>query len=484
MPLNDLYGVPLSDFQFLFWISSIFEPKVKKLNIITRRRISGKLDISALTFAFESLFEKHEILKYRISSLFPTQYLEKNNRFHIFEKDLSEYSDADRESELSSSLVELHHRNLWKKHTPWVAAKLYHLKNEVSELQICIPHIAFDDASDEILFSELSDAYLFFTRGVKQHTSLEQAQYKDYVTHERTYLNQHIQKDINFWHEYLHDASLVTLPSTEIIDHMKKNNVSYSTYLELSNDVLKNVEIICSDYRVSITDILCASIALALKETVSSLNANKIFINIVRSTRDNDAFDKMIGCFIRLDPIKVDINTHCNLPQLSKSIQQSRIETEQYQACSSMVKLACLDKSYRNKFFRNYFIKLISTIYSALFKKLRLNPQMLAMYGRINSLRTKQRFFINVNILNNFISPTPDKHLFGFKTIKTKTYQRDLSNIDNVLDICLFKNESIDKAYMVISGNLKESFRNQLGNEIIKMIWTANSKSPDILNIF
>ena len=98
---------------------------------------------------------------------------------------------------------------------------------------------------------------------------------------------------------------------------------------------------------------------------------------------------------------------------------------------------------------------------------------MLAMYGRLRSLRKKQRFLINVNLLNNFITPLQDKYLFGYKIAKTHMHYYDLSNIDNVLDISLFRNTSVDKAYLVISGNLKDAFRRQLAQSIWHMICEA-----------
>ncbi len=472
-------NIALSDFQLMLWMSNTFEPKAKKLNIIAKRRLSGKLDLSALNFAFASLFKKHEILSYRIATFFPEQSLEKNIPFEIFEKNLSNYSAIEREAALSASLDALLNHYPWKKHQPMIIAKLFYLGDALSELQIGIPHIIFDNFSEKILFSYLSTAYKLYKTGdnAKKHTLPESIQYKDYVSYEHSRLNQNVEKAIHFWGEYLRHTRLLTLPSAEIIQDMKKNNIAYSTYLELADDTLENLQTICTDFHVTITDIICGAIAIALKKVAGHLNRDEIFINIVKSTRDNETFDKIIGCFIRLDPIKIDINTNLNLIELSKFIQQSRIEIEPYQTCSGIIKIASVDKSYRKKFIKNNFFKIASILYAAFFNKLKLNPKILAMCGRINFLRTKQNFLIDVNLLENFIFPETDKNLFGYKIVESKTHHYDLSNIDNILDICLFRNESIDQAYLVISGNLTASFRQQLGNEI------NNSLKTLILNV-
>jgi hypothetical protein len=259
---------------------------------------------------------------------------------------------------------------------------------------------------------------------------------------------------------------MLMLPETEVIDGMK---VPYSTYLRFPLEIVKNMRQISKNASVSITDILCASVTLTLKKVAEHCN-HKTYFNIIRSVRNNEVDDKMIGCFLRLDPIKVDMKSSLRFIELAKVIQQSRLDTEPYQACSGMVKLACLSKTFHKKYVKNFMTHFFSTIYCVLFRKSKLNPMMLKMYWRLKSLRTKQQFLVNINILNHFVSPTYDKTLFGLKLNKTKTCRYDLSNIDNVLDICLLRNNSQNKAYLVISGNLKPSFRKKIGNEIIKIL--------------
>jgi hypothetical protein len=284
-------------------------------------------------------------------------------------------------------------------------------------------------------------------------------------------LNQNLKNDITFWENYLNDTALITLPKSAIIIDMK--HIPYSTYQALPSLLMENVLETCMQHAVSITDFLCASITLALKSVASGSNKN-VYINIIRSIRDNEIHDQMLGCFLRLDPIKVDLTSDLNIIELAKAIQQSRVMTEPYQACSGMVKLACLPQSNRKKLFKNFIINSSSALYCKLFQQLKLNPTMLSMYAHLRSLRAKQlktkhKFLVNVNLLNNFIMAKNSATLFGMPLTKSKLHEFDFSKIDNVLDICFLKNDQ-DKLYLVISSNLTVSFRKQLGNEIIKHI--------------
>jgi hypothetical protein len=120
-----------------------------------------------------------------------------------------------------------------------------------------------------------------------------------------------------------------------------------------------------------------------------------------------------------------------------------------------------------------------SFLYSMLFKTFRINPRVLSMYGRLKLLMTKEQFLINVNILNNFISPSEKQELFGMKVLQSPVHQNDLYNVNNVLNICLLKNESTYQFYLVISGNLTESFRKKLGSDIAQhMLSKASAEEP------
>lgn len=459
--------LPLSDFQLMFWISGIFESKVKKINIIARRRIRGELDRQAFLAALTWVSARHEILSYRISTFFPGQYEKKRHGLQFIEKNISNLDDEKEEETLLASLDELNQHARWYKHMLLMIVKLFYLKNHQTELQICLPHSIFDDASEQVIFNDLSQAYLYYKTIGKLPPDYLPAQYKNYVLYERNHLNQHLERDICFWQSYLQDTALLRLPKNEIIKKMGKK--SYSNYINVASSVVKKAQQICMKSSVSITDLLCAAVTLALKRVAEHLN-NKIYINIIRSVRDHDIHEKMIGCFLRLDPIKVDVKTSLNLIALAKEIQKSRIETEAYQSCSGMIKLACLNHVYRKQFIRQFFLDAFFNLYYYMFRKFKLNLTMLMMYGRLSALRTKDQFLVEINMLNNFISSHQDLNLFGFKLERTRLHKHDLLNIDNVLDISFMRNETLDQTYLVISSNLKEDFRKRIGYEIMNVI--------------
>ncbi len=61
--------MPLNDFQFMFWIADIVEPKVKKLNVAGRKRLQGSININALQNAFEAIFKRQEIFSIELVNI-------------------------------------------------------------------------------------------------------------------------------------------------------------------------------------------------------------------------------------------------------------------------------------------------------------------------------------------------------------------------------------------------------------------------------
>ena len=161
---NKTTFIPLSDFQFLFWISRLFEPKVKKLNIVFRRRLQGKLDITALNLALKHVLKIHEVLTHRILKFFPAQSVMEDAPTHIQEIDLTTATEMEMEARLSASMDDLVNHTEWADKSPMITLKLFRLKQDYSELQVCVHHYLFDDLSENVFFAELSSAYLHYTQ--------------------------------------------------------------------------------------------------------------------------------------------------------------------------------------------------------------------------------------------------------------------------------------------------------------------------------
>lgn len=475
---NNLADIPLSDFQFMLWISNTFAAEAKKLNITARKRLQGRLDKTALEFAFNAVLKKQEILFYRILKFRPAQLLQKNLSFKITEINLELLSEHDSEIALEESINQLIDYYPWPKDSPLVIAKLFHLKNDMVELQISIPHIVSDDFSPEILLSDLSQFYLLYNKQHHIEVFTKDNPYKEYIFNEQEYFQTNLDRDILFWENYLKDAGLFTFAAEHIVKNMKSKKLPYSTYTQIPEPALNNLKRFCAKNHISINDGICGAIALALNNCSDSnqIQSPYIYMNIVKSTRNNECYDDTIGCFLRLEPIKIALDKKSTLTTISEQIHQSTIDTSLYQKCPDLMKLSAIGTlCQKRKIIKSFLINICTSVYARLFSIPTLNRKIFQLCGeRLTSFQRNNNFLININVHRNFISEAQNNqfNLFGLDATKIKNHQYDLLKINHILDVCLLR-DSNSSPYLVISANLRPEFRELIAKEMIRIIGSS-----------
>ncbi|ASQ46328.1 amino acid adenylation domain-containing protein [Legionella clemsonensis] len=464
---------PLSNFQLLLWLADTFEPKAKRLNIFTRKRFAGRLDIAKLNAAFAAVFRKHELLSFKVAQLQPLQYLKKNLTFHLTEKNLESLSERDSEHILENSIQQLVEYYPWPKNQYPLIVRLFYLKNSITEMQLCMPHIISDDVSPEILLSDLSAFYNLSKIG--SHSIKKDTAFRNYLLDEVSYTQHSLNRDLKFWGDYLKEARLITFPLEHIVNYKSAQRFYYSSYTEIPAETLNQFQTFCKKHHSSILDGVCAVLMKAIWNVSGSEQGSEssIYINRVKSTRDNPEYDNTIGCFLRLEPIKLTVNKHSNLMSLLQQVHESVVATHPYQQCSDLIKLASLG-TFRQKhhFIKQSLMKFIVWLYTTLFRSSKLNPQILNQCLRLHGDK-KNNFLVNINVQPRFLINAERKEepeVFGFKLYEIREYHYDLLTINNLLDICFTRIGNSAKPYLIISANLRPALRERIANEVIRLM--------------
>ena len=469
--LNELHKntLPLSDFQLMLWLADTFEPKAKKLNIFARTRLQGQLDLKNLNKAFAALLQKHKILSYRISKFHPNHYLQKHQGFAIVEQNLALLPAQEGEMIIETSAQQLRNYYPWPKNKPQIIARLFYLKNGTSELQITMPHLIADDLCPNILLQDLS---LFYVKPRSRRVK-EKNVYQHYILQEQHYFKTHLQDDTKFWDNYLKEAHLFSFPASCIIPNMAEQKLAYSTYAKLSEELIANFKNYCAQHHISILDGLCAVLLLALKNCslTHELTSSPICINRVKSTRDNQDYDHSLGCFLRLEPLKLKVNKAATLSSLAHEIHAEVMHTAPFQRCSNLIKLASI-ATFRQQYslIKQYSLKTAVWLYTT-FTGWNINRSILNMTGRLNSDKGNH-FLINVNVQNNFIASSDKKeqeYLFDLAVQPIAEQQSDLLAIDNLLDVCFMRMNN-NMPFLVLSANLEPQLKERIIKEMIKLM--------------
>ncbi len=477
---NDLQNtihtkIPLSDFQFVMWIANTFEPRVNKINITARKRFQGKLNHAALEFAFQAVINRHEVLRYSFTQWQPEQQVGTKQPFKLFEKNIALLSQQEMEKELEKSIYFLSQFQRWPKKLPLIRAELFSLKNDEFELQVSIPHIVADYASIDILMIDLSQFYMLYNNE-QTHSAMEvDTHFKKYIFTEHQAIETSLDTSIQFWEEYFQDASFISFPQHLIIPNMKAKKIPYSTYTQIPKTAINNLKYYCEHQHISINNGLCAILALAIRNCCDKYQNETPYtiMNIVRSTRDDPMYDQSIGCFLRVDPIKIPWQENTTLIELAKNIRQSTIETSNYQHCSNLIKLSAIStlKTKRKKM-QNFLINILTSVSSRFLKISSVYRKILQhSLARLILFNRKKHFIINLNVISNFIHDSNSQtHLFGLKELPIKAYQEDLLAIDYVFEACFFYDSNCKTHHFVISANLVPEFREKITQEVIQIM--------------
>lgn len=473
----DLSGkiTPLADFQLLLWMLRSFEPNARKLNIVSRKRWHTHMDKDALNAAFEALLYRHDILYTRPKTLLPAQYQIQQGAFTLNETILSDHSVSESEQKLIASVNQLINFNGWSKAHPQIVARLFYLR-EGAELQICLPHFISDDASLDILWNDLFKFYQAHLTNRLSGSSIvidKAKSFNDYIVREKKNIESHFEQDRLFWHNYFRNTQLLTFPTDQIIRNVESKGLNYSTYQEIPAQLYMDLEQYCSMNQVGLNAVLCAAVGLALNNIASNKEQDKpILMNIVKSTRSDKVWDETIGCFLRLDPIKVNVNKQDDLCSISKQIHQTMIKNAPRMHASSILKLAQIGTRNGNKK-RHSVLKPLIGMYTKILQLFNLNYKSLELITQLVGFNQKNEYIVCVNLRNNFSDRVNKNTHLSWQEHEEKSiqmHQYDLENFDNVCDVSFLRDEDQGKRYVVVSSNLKPDFRRQIADAIIERL--------------
>lgn len=462
--------IPLTDFQFMMWMANLYERKAKKLNVLTRKRYDGDIDVKAMEFACAKLLQKQQLLCYKFLTYKPVQEIDRLLTSPLEYRDLSKLPKQEQESALIASMDELVKFYPWISDKPNLIVRLFKLRENESELQLCMPHIIADDYSLELLYSDLSAFYNNYKNGAYEAGPIALAQFKDYVFYEFHHFNRNLQRDREFWETNLENSILFPFPEEYVLSEADADKSSYSTYLKLSDDTMQKVRKACFKHKINIVHALSAAMALALYQyLVHEYKEKDIYFNIVKSMRDDEIFDNVVGPLLKTDAFKVKINPNLNVIDMAHRVQNEMIHNAPYQNSSGMLKLASVNiRKWKQHTISSSIIEFSAKMYAKLFPKLHLHPSIINSYVRLGFFRNPNMFLLNINLWGNFVSGQ-NKNLFGHRQIDLPIYKFDLTNIRTVLDIT-FLRDDYDKTYLVLSGNLQPQFREKLAREVVEKL--------------
>ena len=214
-PKQRISSVPLSYAQQRLWFLDQLEPNSPFYNIPVMMRLTGKLNIAALTQSFNEIIRRHEILRtaFEVRDGEPLQTIRPNQSIEIEQIDLT--------------ALQRNQQEIWETLCRNQANKPFNLENDLLvratlliltdsvDYQECIltltmHHIISDGWSLTVLVKEFTALYEAFSQNLPSPLAELPIQYADFACWQRRWLTgKALEQQLTFWRKQLTGASHV-----------------------------------------------------------------------------------------------------------------------------------------------------------------------------------------------------------------------------------------------------------------------------------
>ncbi|MGH9367919.1 MAG: non-ribosomal peptide synthetase, partial [Thermoanaerobaculia bacterium] len=208
---------PLSFAQQRLWFLDQLDPGRAYYNLPLALRLSGELDVSALTRALDAIVARHEVLQTTFSTKEgePLQVIGPARSVSVERREVSGASRADCEKALSRMLEEELGRPFDLSRDSMLRATLVREEGRSHVLLLMMHHIASDGWSVGVLLEELAAFYAAYHSGSEPTVPALPIQYADYAVWQREWLKGGVETaQLEYWSKRLEgELPLLALPT-------------------------------------------------------------------------------------------------------------------------------------------------------------------------------------------------------------------------------------------------------------------------------
>lgn len=260
---------PASGFQRRVWLAEQMEPGAAVYNIPLAWRVEGLLDEAALSQAFTTLVDRHELLR--------TRFIERNGNLQqvvappwipLLERtDLRRFPSARQERELRTLLLQAAEQQFDPSSGKLFTATLVDITNDTQILLLSLHHLIFDGESVPVLLRQLDRYYQAAQKGLQLSTTT--TQYCDFIALQDSQRYDTDHPGMKYWIEYLRGAP--AFPAFPGISAPAGRRVHGGVVpVELTDDALDRIRLLQTELGLSAFMIAAAALAALLHHRTGS----------------------------------------------------------------------------------------------------------------------------------------------------------------------------------------------------------------------
>ncbi len=319
---------PLSYGQEALWFLHKLAPDAGAYNLAAAVRIDGQLKIEALKKAFQTLTDRHPVLRtnFRARDGQPVQWVHADREVCFEDLEASEWDEVflkDRLADEANRPFDLEADSLLR-------VKLFKESRNSSVLLLVVHHIVADFYSLEILIRELTTLYRHYQKD--QQVALEPLpqNYSDYVRWQSEMLSSSEGSEgLKYWREQLSgELPVLNLPTNRVRPAVQTYRGA-ATELIVEPDLTEQLKSLGRSQDVTLYTLLLSAFQVLLHRYTGQ---DDLIVGTPTTGRVSHEFDGLMGYFVNPLPMRADLAGNPTFAQLLKRAGQSVLEAIKHQS--------------------------------------------------------------------------------------------------------------------------------------------------------
>ncbi|WP_245717619.1 non-ribosomal peptide synthetase [Nocardia jejuensis] len=318
---TDTGPAPLSLAQQRMWVVNRLHPDSGAYNVPAAIRLSGTLDVPALTAALRDVLNRHEILR--------TRYPEKDGEpvqlvLGIDELNAELAVTPASPEEIEQRLIEIATAGFDVTAAPPMRIRLFELAPEEHVLIVVMHHISADGYSVVPMTRDLVQAYLSRLGGQEPGWAPLEIQYGDFAAWQRTVLGSDtdpaslLSRQLSFWVDELATAPDHLALPTDRPRPTRREMRGAELDFEIDDDTTGQLSALASAHGTTLFGVVHSAFAVLL----SKLSGQRdISIGVPIAGRGERALDELIGMFVNTVVLRTEVDGKLSFLDLLRQVR-------------------------------------------------------------------------------------------------------------------------------------------------------------------
>ncbi|MEO1431045.1 MAG: amino acid adenylation domain-containing protein [Cyanobacteria bacterium J06633_8] len=317
---ENLDELPLSFAQQRLWFLHQLEPDTTAYNIAIAWRFTGNLDIAVLESCFNTIVQRHEILRTSFVAVDgqPKQVIVPELSLPLPIIDLRYLAEVNRQTEVNRLTKQEAQCPFNLAEAPLLRIKLLQISDNENILLLTLHHIIADGWSRGVILRELTTLYKTYLG--KQPSSLPDLpiQYVDFAVYQQQWLQgEELTAQINYWKQQLKNLSVLELPT----DNPRKPVQTFCSATEsvlISKEILDSLKNLSRKQSMTLFMSALAAFKVLLHRYTSQ---DDIAIGSPIANRNWQEVESLIGFFVNTLVLRTDVSGNPSFLELLQRVK-------------------------------------------------------------------------------------------------------------------------------------------------------------------